>query len=304
MSSNILFMGSSDYSLIILKNLIPKFPVKLIATQPDKPIGRGKKIEPALIKVFADELQIPVIQPGKINEDLYREAISSYSIDLIIVAAYGKILPKWLMDSTKYASLNVHASLLPRWRGASPIQAAILNGDQQSGATIMIMDEGIDTGPILGTKEVKIDPDDTAKSLSIKIALAGSELLNNTLPGYLEGKLLSQAQSESEATYTGLIKKDDGFLDFDQPAEILEKKIRAFNPWPVCFFNWNSTLLRVYKAEVSIEKKLKKNQRGINNKYPSIGTASNDLILIEVQPSGKNKIDGKAFLNGARNWMN
>ncbi len=304
MSPHILFMGSSDYSLIILKKLISKFFVELIATQPDKPIGRGKKIEPALIKVLANELNIPVIQPEKISEDLFRNSIISYSIDLIIVAAYGKILPKWLLELPINGCLNVHASLLPRWRGASPIQSAILNGDQQSGATIIKMDEGIDTGPILSARTVNIDAQDTAKTLSSKIALAGSELLTDTLPDYLEGKLLPKTQSEAGVTYAGLIKKEDGFLDFDQPAETLEKKIRAFNPWPVCFFDWNLTLLRVYRAEISNEKKLNKYQKGIYKNYPSIGTSTNDLILLEIQPSGKNKIDGKAFLNGARNWLN
>ncbi len=304
LKANILFMGSSDYSMQILKNLFTNFPVKLIATQPDKPVGRGKKIEPALIKAFANEVDIPVVQPEKISEALLRGLLSSFAIELIIVAAYGKILPKWLLESTKYGSINVHASLLPRWRGASPIQAAIMNGDQLTGATIMKMDQGIDTGPILGTRTVKIDPDDNAKTLSNKIGIAGSELLNDSLPNYLQGKLVPQMQKESEATYTRLIIKEDGHLDFDQPADILERKIRAFNPWPICFFNWNSTVLRVYRAVISKEKKLKQNQRGIINNYPSIGTATNDLILFEVQPSGKNKIDGKAFLNGARNWIN
>jgi len=304
MNPHILFMGSSEYSLIILKKLISKFSVKLIATQPDKPIGRGKKIEPALIKVLADDLNIPVIQPGKVNEDLFRGSIKAYSIDLIIVAAYGKILPKWLLDLPKFGCLNVHASLLPRWRGASPIQAAILNGDQKSGATIMKMDEGIDTGPILNVNTVIVDAQDTAKTLSEKIALAGSELLVNTLPDYLDGKLIPQTQIEQGATYTGLIKKEDGLLNFDQPAEILEKRIRAFNPWPICFFDWNSTILRIYRVEISNEKKLKKFQRGIYKNYPSMGTSTNDLVFLEIQPSGKNKIDGKAFLNGARNWVN
>jgi len=304
MNPNILFMGSSDYSLIILKNLKSKFPVKLIATQPDKPIGRGKRIEPALLKVLADDLRIPVIQPRKMSEDLLRDSIKSHSIELIIVAAYGKILPKWLLESPKYGCLNVHASLLPRWRGASPIQAAILNGDQQTGATIMKMDEGIDTGPILNVNTVIVDAQDTAKTLSEKIALAGSELLVNTLPDYLDGKLIPQTQIEQGATYTGLIKKEDGLLNFDQPAEILEKRIRAFNPWPICFFDWNSTILRIYRVEISNEKKLKKFQRGIYKNYPSMGTSTNDLVFLEIQPSGKNKIDGKAFLNGARNWVN
>jgi len=304
MNLHILFMGSSDYSSIILKNLISKFPVQLIATQPDKPIGRGNKIEPALIKILANNLSIPVIQPEKINEELFRNSIKSHPIDLIIVAAYGKILPKWLLEYPKYGCLNVHASLLPRWRGASPIQAAIMNGDQQTGVTIIKMNEGIDTGPILSARTVNIDPDDTGKSLSIKIAQTGSELIIDTLPDYIAGKLLPQPQSDSGATYAGLIRKEDGLLDFNQSAETLEKKIRAFNPWPICFLYWNSTPIRIFNVEISIEKKLGEFQRGIYNNYPSIGTSTNDLILLEIQPTGKKKIDGKAFLNGARNWMN
>ena len=297
-------MGSSEYSLIILKNLISRFPVALITTQPDKPIGRGKNIEPALLKVFAEQIRIPVIQPKKINEELFRNVLNSHSIDLIIVAAYGKILPKWLLEYPKYGCVNVHASLLPRWRGASPIQAAILNGDQQTGATIIKMDEGIDTGPILSKKAVKIDPTDTGQSLSTKIAETGSELLIETLNEYLEGKIQPRPQNDLEATFAGLIKKEDGLLDFNQSAEALEKKIRAFIPWPICYFEWNSIRVRIFQAEISNEKKLKGFQRGIHNSYPSIGTSTNDLVLKVIQPSGKNKIDGKAFLNGARNWAN
>lgn len=297
-------MGSSDYSLIILKKLISKFPVSLIVTQPDKPTGRGKRIEPALIKVQAEDLNIPVIQPKKISEEQFLNAINTHSIDLIIVAAFGKILPKWLLEYPKYGCLNVHASLLPRWRGASPIQAAILNGDQQTGATIIKMDEGIDTGPILSKRRIHIDISETSKTLEVKIAHTGSELLLDTLPDYLEGKIQPQSQSNSGATYAGLIKKEDGYLDLNQPAETLEKKIRAFNPWPICFLEWNSTLVRIYRAEVSSKKLLNKFQRGIYKNFPSVGTSTNDLILQEIQPSGKNKIDGKAFLNGARNWIN
>jgi len=302
MNRKILFMGSSDYSLIILKNLISKFPVALVATQPDKPAGRGKKIEPALMNEMSNDLKIPVVQPKRINDDQFWETINAHSIELIIVAAYGKILPKKLLEFPKFGCLNVHASLLPRWRGASPIQAAILNGDQQTGVTIIKMDEGIDTGPILSKQAINIEVSETSKTLALKLAQIGSELLKDALPDYLKGKIQTQPQIDSGATYAGLIKKEDGLLDFNQPAENLERKIRAYNPWPICYMEWESNLVRIYKAEISSEKRLNQFQRGINNKYPSIGTSSNDLILLEVQPSGKNKIDGKSFLNGARNW--
>ncbi len=297
-------MGSSNYSLLNLNKLTNHFPVTLVATQPDKPVGRGNKIEPSHIKIEAGKLNIPVIQPKKINEDSFWDALKTYAIDLIIVAAYGKIFPKQLIDYPKFGCLNLHASLLPRWRGASPIQAAILNGDQNTGVTIMKMDEGIDTGPILSKKTVKIDVKDTCTTLSIKLAKIGSELLIECLPEYLEGKKLPQPQSDSGASYAGIIKKEDGLLDFSQPAELLENKIRAYNPWPICFMEWESKLMRIYSAEVSSQKKLNQYQRGENNNYPCIGTSTKDLILLEVQPSGKKKIDGKSFLNGARNWSN
>ena len=297
-------MGSSDYSLIILKNLISKYPVALVATQPDKPAGRGKKIEPALMKVLTGDLKIPVVQPKKLNDEHFWETINAYSIELIIVAAYGKILPKKLLEYSKLGCLNVHASLLPRWRGASPIQAAILNGDEQTGVTIIKMDEGIDTGPILSMRATNLDISETSKTLSLKLAQTGSELLLDTLPDYLEGKIQAQSQGDAGATYAGLLKKEYGLLDFNQPAVNLEKKIRAYNPWPICYMDWESTVLRIYKAEVSCEKRLQKFQRGIINNYPSIGTSTNDLILLEIQPSGKNKMDGKSFLNGVRNWKN
>jgi len=304
MKTNILFMGSSEYSLFILENLATRFPITLVATQPDKQVGRGKKIEPSLIKNKAGELNIPVTQPNKLAEEAFWEALESSVIDLIIVAAYGKILPKKLLEFPKFGCLNVHASVLPRWRGASPIQAAILNGDQQTGVTIIKMDEGIDTGPILSKKSVEILTGETSETLALKLSKIGSELLIDTLPGYLDGKIKPQPQSDLGATYSGLIKKEDGLLDFSQSAGDLEKKIRAYNPWPVCFMEWKKEHLRIYQAKVSNEKQLNQYQHGIKNKYPSIGTSSNDLILIEVQPSGKKRIDGKAFLNGARNWLN
>jgi methionyl-tRNA formyltransferase len=302
MATNILFMGSSDFSINILINLAKEFPIKILATQPDRPAGRGKKIEASRVKILANELNIPVIQPKRIKDEQFFNTLYDYEIDLIIVVAYGKILPKRLLDHPKFGCINVHASLLPRWRGASPIQAAILNGDMHTGVTIMKMDEGIDTGPILSKRAIDLDFNETSEILAIKLSEIGSKLLTDTLPLYLEGKIQPQPQNDQGATYTGLIRKEDGILDFDQPSDQLEKKIRAYNPWPICFVKWENDYLRVYKAEVSLEKKLNQFQRGIINKYPCIGTSTTDLILIEVQPSGKKRIDGKSFLNGARNW--
>jgi methionyl-tRNA formyltransferase len=304
MKPKILFMGSSDYSLTILKKLTKAYPVSLITTQPDKPIGRGKKIELSLMKVEGEELKIPVFQPKTIKDEKFLDSVKNYEIDLIVVAAYGKILPKGLLEFPKFGCLNVHASLLPRWRGASPIQASILNGDLRTGVTIIKMDEGIDTGPILGEREIKIGARETSGSLLLKLADLGSSLLIDILPKYLEGIIEFHTQSDDGASYTGLVKKEDGLLNFTDRAEYLERKIRAFNPWPICYINWENIQLRVFAAEVSKEKNLEQGKRGIKDKYPCIGTLTNDLILKEVQPPGKKRIDGKSFLNGARNWVN
>jgi methionyl-tRNA formyltransferase len=304
MNPKILFMGSSEYSLTILKNLTKEFPISLIATQPDKPIGRGKKQEISLIKAGTQELEIPVIQPKTIKDENFLNLIKDHKIDLIVVAAYGKILPKTVLEYPKHGCLNVHASLLPRWRGASPIQAAILHGDKQSGVTIIRMDQGIDTGPILKEKMIEIDPRETSASLAVKLAQLGSELLNEILPDYLDGKIKPVEQSNTGATYTGLVKKADGLLDFKNTAEFIDNQIRAYNPWPICYMMWENRELRIFSAEVAKEKQLKEGQRGISAKYPCVGTQTSDLILKEVQPSGRKRIDGKAFLNGTRYWAN
>lgn len=304
MKPNILFMGSSTFSSRILRNLNTHIPVKLIVTQPDKPVGRGNKIEPAMIKLIGEELSIPVIQPIKCSYEEIHDYLIVSKIDLIIVAAYGKILRKQILNFPEFGCINVHASLLPRWRGASPIQSAILHGDSFTGVTIIKMDEGIDTGAVLGNSSLKIEPDETSESLEEKLSILGSHLLIKTLPGYLDGSIIPQQQSNNGASYAELIKKADGLLDFSKPAELLDRQTRALFPWPICFLDWENSYLRVLKTKISNGKKLKEYQRGIQDDFPSIGTSTNDLLLFEVQPPGKKRMDGKSFLNGVKNWKN
>lgn len=303
MSIKIVFMGSSEFSVHILKDLAEKFPVSGVVTQPDKPAGRGKTLTPPPVKVLAGELGIPVLQPVRLRLPESFAQLESLQPDLIVVAAYGQILRQNVLDLPKFGCINVHASLLPRWRGASPIQASILNGDAASGVTIMKMDAGIDTGPELAKESVSIDPDETSLSLSDKLAKIGGKLLIETLPGYLDGTIKPTDQEENGATYASMIKKEDGQLDFNYPAEMLERKVRAYFDWPGAFMDWEGQILKVRKARVEVQGSTLPGKRAVYGGYPCVGTTKGDLVLLELQPAGKKWMDGKDFIRGARNWI-
>jgi methionyl-tRNA formyltransferase len=302
MGPHILFMGSSEFSAPILKRLSLEGWNQAVITQPDKPTGRGKKLESPVVKNIAELLHLPIYQPRKLFREEMVSFLDTHEIDMIVVAAYGKILPSWMLEYTKYGALNVHASLLPRWRGASPIQAAILHGDPRTGVTIMKIDEGLDTGDILTQESLEISKDDTAGSLSEKLSSMGADLLVETIEEYIEGKINPQKQNPENATMTRLIRKDDGRLDFQEPAEKLERKIRAYNPWPICFYEWDSESLRIYDVEITSDITLKPNQRGEWNKFPCVGTGTKTLILKTVQSPGRSRMDGRSFLNGTKDW--
>ncbi len=300
----IIFMGSPDYAVPILKKLNDAYHISAVVTQPDQPVGRGKTIQAPPVKIYAENLGLPVFQPQKVKGEGFLQFLAEQSPDAIVVAAYGKILPRAVLDFPKYDCINVHASLLPRWRGASPIHSAILYGDQLTGVTIMLMDEGVDTGPTLASREVAIGEEETTESLTHALAEAGADLLIRTLPDYFSGKLQANAQPETGATYARLLKKEDGRMDFSQDAEFLERQVRACIPWPGAFLEWQGNHLRIWKADVLQSRTLKAGQKGIVDKFPIIGTASGDLKLLEVQPAGKKVMRGCDFLNGARNWAN
>jgi len=218
-----------------------------------------------------------------------------------VVAAFGQILRQDVLDLPPNGCINVHASLLPRWRGAAPINAAILRGDKKTGITITKMDKGLDTGPILSQRSVRIKPGETAGSLFDRLSKLGADLLLDTLPGYLAGAIEPRPQPEEGATYAPMLKKGDGQLDFSHPAEELERKVRAFNPWPGAYLIWNGNLLKVHHASIGFGK-VQKGKRGIYLGLPAVGTSDGLLVLVEVQPAGRKPMDGKAFLAGAREW--
>jgi len=300
-------MGSPDFAVPALRALAADGSYDLVGvvTQPDRPAGRGNKLTSPPVKVAADELGIATIQPQKLRQPEAMEQLRAWSPDLIVVAAFGQILRPEVLGLPKYGCINVHASLLPRWRGAAPIQAAILAGDAETGITIMQMDPGIDTGPMLSQRAIPIIPEDTGGSLFEKLSALGGELLLETLPRYLGGELHPQPQpalSPSQgATYAPMLKKEDGLLDFTRPAAELERKIRAFQPWPGAFMTWQGATLKIQKAHVA-SGNAEAGKLVIVDGCPAIGTADGILVFDELQPPGKKPMPGKAFLSGGRVW--
>ncbi len=302
MSTRIVFMGSPDFSLFTLRLLAQHYQVVGVVTQPDRASGRGRELKAPPVKLLAQELNIPVIQPEKLRNAEAMQQLHAWAPDLIVVAAFGQILKKDVLDLPKYGCINVHASLLPRWRGAAPINAAVLAGDEETGVTIMKMDVGLDTGPMLAMKRIRIKPDDTAGSLFDALATLGADLLIETLPAYMDGKLTPQPQPEEGATYAPMLKKEDGRLDFNHSAVELERRIRAMNPWPGAWFEWDGNLLKVRRGIVGEAKGKEVGSRFIVEGRPAVQCADGVLILEEVLPPGKKIMSGKAFLSGTRNW--
>ncbi len=295
-------MGSPDFSLPTLRQLAQIYQVVGVVTQPDRASGRGRELKAPPVKLLAQELNIPVIQPQKLREPEAMQQLREWNPDLIVVSAFGQILKKDVLDLPKFGCINVHASLLPRWRGAAPINAAVLAGDEETGVTIMKMDVGLDTGPMLSMKRIRIKPDDTAGSLFEALSTLGADLLIETLPVYMDGKIAPEPQPEDGATYAPMLKKEDGRLDFNQSAIELERRIRAMNPWPGAWFEWNGNLLKVSRGVVSEGRGKEVGSRLIVDGRPAVRCADGILILDEVQPPGKKVMPGKAFLSGARDW--
>jgi methionyl-tRNA formyltransferase len=304
--SKIVFMGSPDFALPTLQALHENYAVVGVVTQPDRAAGRGRELKSPPVKTLSLELGIPITQPEKLRQPEAMEQLRAWSPDLIVVAAFGQILRQEVLDLPPFGCLNVHASLLPRWRGAAPINAAILHGDEETGITIMKMDVGLDTGPILSQRSVRIGQDETAGSLFETLSQLGADLLLDTLPGYLAGELEPRPQPEGGITYAPMLKKEEGLLDFSRPAEELERKVRAFNPWPGTYFKWEENLLKVHKARTAIVLTYMFQQPGtrtVHDGLPAIFGGDNTLLVLEeVQPAGKKAMPGKAFLAGARNW--
>lgn len=299
----VVFMGSPEFALPSLTRLAEQYSVVGVVTQPDRPAGRGMVLTPPPIKRLAQALGIATIQPLKLREPAAWEQLQAWQPDMIVVTAFGQILRPNVLDLPRYGCINVHASLLPRWRGAAPIQAAILNGDDRSGVTIMRMDAGVDTGPILAQRPEPILPEDTTETLSRRLAEAGAGLLVDVLPRYLSGELQPRPQPEEGVTRASMIRKEDGLIDFQQPAQTLAWKVRAFQPWPGTFFLWAGIPLKVLRAHALEQGAGLPGEARVYQNLPAVATGSGWLVLDEVQPSGKKAMPGEVFLRGARQWL-
>jgi methionyl-tRNA formyltransferase len=302
MSIKIVFMGSPEFALPTLRALAQHYEVIGVITQPDRGSGRGREQKAPPVKTLALELNIPVLQPEKLRDPNAMAQLHEWNPELIVVAAFGQILKKDVLELPQYGCINVHASLLPRWRGAAPINAAILAGDEEIGVTIMKMDVGLDTGPMLSKRSIRHTPDLTTGSAIRALSELGADLLIDTLPDYLSGKTIPQPQPEEGSTYAPMLKKEDGLLDFAHPAVELERRVRAMNPWPGAWFEWNGSVLKVGRAFVSEAKGLGVGSRFVVEGRPAVMTANGALVLDEVQPAGKKMMPGKSFLAGAKNW--
>jgi len=298
----IVFLGSPDFALPVLGALAQQYQVVGVVTQPDRASGRGRRIQMPPVKTLALELGIPVMQPEKLRAPEATEQLRVWNPDLIVVAAFGQILKKDVLDLPRFGCINVHASLLPRWRGAAPINAAILHGDKETGVTIMKMDVGLDTGPMLAKRSICLSADDTAGSVTETLSHLGADLLIETLPDYLSGKLTPQPQPEEGATYAPMLKKEEGKLDFTRDVNQLERQVRGFNPWPGAFMDFDGASLKIHKAHVEMGDS-SVGQRLIYRDQPAVGAGGGLLILDEVQPAGKKSMSGRSFLIGARHWV-
>jgi len=303
MKIRVVFMGSPDFALPSLLALDTAFDVVGVVTQPDRPAGRGRRLYPPDVKVLAEQLGLPIIQPKTLKARDALDQLEAWNPDVIVVAAFGQILRDEVLTLPKSGCVNVHASLLPRWRGAAPVQAALLQ-DEVTGVTIMKMDQGLDTGPIISQKKVAIPESMTASGLFDQLAQVGADLLIDTLPRYISGELIPIEQDESRATYAPRLKKEDGKLDFSQPALILARQVRAYDPWPGTFHFIADTRLKILQAHAVKFPDAVPEKRYVYEDKPAFGTAEGILVLDEVQLEGKNAVWGEEFLRGAKQWKN
>lgn len=296
-------MGTPDFSVPILQRLIDEHDVIGVVTQPDRPVGRKQERQPPPIKQLALEHNLPVYQPEKLRRRDSVEQLRSMGVpDVYIVAAFGQILPQTVLDIPKHSSINVHASLLPRWRGAAPIQAAIHAGDAETGVTIMQMDAGLDTGPMLTKRTIFIAPDETGASLHDKLSQLGADLMLESLPGILDGTIHPTPQDDELATLAPQIQKQDGEINWSQPALHIERLMRAFTPWPGTYTTWNGKRLKVLQGQAQ-SGKATPGQVTENNGHVLVGAGDGLFQLKQVQLAGSKAVSVEDFVNGHTDFV-
>lgn len=301
----IVFMGTPRFASRILGELLDAgYHVVAVYTRPDRPVGRDQSVSATPVKTLALEHAIPVEQPERLDQAAV-EQLKSHKPDLIVVAAYGRILPPAVLALPGFGCLNVHASLLPRWRGASPVQNAILAGDQESGVTLMQMEEGLDTGPVVARRAVPLSAAETTETLLDRLSLVGSELLLETLPRYVARTIEAAPQDESQATLCQIIERADGQVFWNEEAEAIERKARAFTPWPgvFCFFSQDGARKRLKLLTVSCQRVQPENPHRLGEVFElgekvGVQCGSGVLFLEQVQPEGKTPMEIREFVRG------
>jgi methionyl-tRNA formyltransferase len=302
--AKVIFMGTPDFSVPVLQRLIADHNVMGVVTQPDRAVGRSGKLKPPPIKQVALEHDIPVYQPEKLRKNAAALAtLKALGIpDVYVVAAFGQILPQAVLDIPPHGSLNVHASLLPRWRGAAPIQAVIREGDPVTGITIMKMDAGLDTGPMLNKVKVEVAPDETGQSLHDKLATLGADLMAATLPGYLNGSITPEPQNDALATFAPQIEKREGEIDWTWDAVPIERLMRAFTPWPGTYTFWDDKRLKVLAGAVGPGRG-KPGQVIEQDGQVAIGTGAGLFFPARLQLAGGKPLDIGDFVNGYSDFV-
>lgn len=301
----IIFAGTPDFAARHLDALLAsEHQVVAVFTQPDRPAGRGNKLTPSPVKVLAQSNNIPVFQPKSLRPEESQQLVANLQADIMVVVAYGLILPKAVLDMPRLGCINVHGSLLPRWRGAAPIQRALWAGDNETGVTIMQMDVGLDTGDMLYKLACPVTAEDTSATLYNKLAQLGPQGLLDTLSQLADGRAHPEKQDEALANYAEKLSKEEARLNWQLPAMQLERCIRAFNPWPMSFFNIDDQPIKVWQASVlpHADKQpgeiIQADKQGIQ-----IATAEGVLNLLQLQPAGKKPMSAQDLLNSRREWF-
>ncbi|WP_462178061.1 methionyl-tRNA formyltransferase [Pseudoalteromonas gelatinilytica] len=300
----IIFAGTPDFAARHLQALIDsEHDVVGVYSQPDRPAGRGKKLKASEVKELALAHDLPVYQPQSLKSDDALAELTSLNADIMIVVAYGLLLPKAILDAPRLGCLNVHGSILPRWRGAAPIQRAIWAGDNETGVTIMQMDEGLDTGDMLHISRCPIDSTETSSSLYDKLAALGPDALISTINRLAAGEITPEKQDDAQANYAKKLSKDEANIDWSMDAAQIERNIRAFNPWPVCFTEMAGQTVKIWQAEVVSQtaqagKIIAADKQGI-----TVGCGQDALKITLLQPQGKKPMAVSDFLNGRSDWV-
>jgi methionyl-tRNA formyltransferase len=301
-SPTLVFCGTPRFAVPSLEKLVKAgFAVDLVVTQPDRPKGRGMEQAASPVKQKALDLGLPVVQPEKIRDNAeFRAQLAAVKPDATIVVGYGRIIPQWMIDLPLLGNINVHASLLPKYRGAAPIQWAIANGETATGVTTMRIDAGLDTGDILLQKEVRIEPDDTSETLAPRLASTGADLLVETLRGLQSGTIQPRPQDNANASFAPILKKEDGRIDFALTAEQIRNRLRGFQPWPGAFTSFRGKNLNICRA-TTVSRSLPQAELLVDSGRLLVGCGEGTALdLLEVQPEGKKRITAADFVRGYR----